>query len=104
MRVAVLGAGAWGTALAVLLASKGVPTRLWARRKAQAEALKAMRENRDYLPGVALPAYLYPTHDPEEALEGAELAVLAVLLLGVVAAAELVRLVRIGLDLPPYFL
>ena len=56
MRVAVLGAGAWGTALAVLLASKGVPTRLWARRKAQAEALKAMRENRDYLPGVALPA------------------------------------------------
>lgn len=78
MRVAVLGAGAWGTALAVLLASKGVPTRLWARRKAQAEALKAMRENRDYLPGVALPAYLYPTHDPEEALEGAELAVLAV--------------------------
>ena len=37
-----------------------------------------MRENRDYLPGVALPAYLYPTHDPEEALEGAELAVLAV--------------------------
>ena len=36
MRVAVLGAGAWGTALAVLLASKGVPARLWARRKAQA--------------------------------------------------------------------
>ncbi|WP_038055631.1 NAD(P)H-dependent glycerol-3-phosphate dehydrogenase [Thermus amyloliquefaciens] len=77
MKVAILGAGAWGTALGVLLASKGVPTALLARRKEQAEALRAMRENRDYLPGVALPAYLYPTADPEEALEGAELAVVA---------------------------
>lgn len=78
MRVAVLGAGAWGTALGVLLASQGVPTALWARRKEQAEALRAMRENRDYLPGVALPAYLFPTSDPEEALEGAALAVVAI--------------------------
>ncbi|WP_038049153.1 NAD(P)H-dependent glycerol-3-phosphate dehydrogenase [Thermus caliditerrae] len=77
MKVAILGAGAWGTALGVLLASRGVPTALLARRKEQAEALRAMRENRDYLPGVALPAYLYPTADPEEALEGAELAVVA---------------------------
>ncbi|WP_114313912.1 NAD(P)H-dependent glycerol-3-phosphate dehydrogenase [Thermus caldifontis] len=77
MKVAILGAGAWGTALGVLLAGKGVPTALWARRKEQAEALRATRENRDYLPGVALPAYLYPTADPEEALEGAELAVVA---------------------------
>lgn len=77
MKVAILGAGAWGTALAVLLASKGIPTALWARRKEQAEALRASRENKDYLPGVALPAYLYPTADPEEALEGVELAVLA---------------------------
>ncbi|MGC8967782.1 MAG: NAD(P)H-dependent glycerol-3-phosphate dehydrogenase [Thermus sp.] len=78
MRVAVLGAGAWGTALAVLLASKGVPTALWARRREQAEAMRAHRENKDHLPGVALPAYLYPTSDPEEALEGVELAVVAV--------------------------
>ncbi|MFD3006511.1 NAD(P)H-dependent glycerol-3-phosphate dehydrogenase [Thermus tengchongensis] len=77
MKVAILGAGAWGTALGVLLASRGVPTALLARRKEQAEALRAMRENRDYLPGVALPAYLYPTADPEEALMGAELAVVA---------------------------
>ncbi|MDM7324453.1 MAG: NAD(P)H-dependent glycerol-3-phosphate dehydrogenase [Thermus sp.] len=77
MKVAVLGAGAWGTALGVLLASKGVPTALWARRKELAEDLRARRENKDYLPGVALPAYLYPTADPEEALEGAELAVVA---------------------------
>ncbi len=77
MKVAILGAGAWGTALGVLLASKGIPTTLWARRKELAEELRARRENKDYLPGVALPAYLYPTADPEEALEGAELAVVA---------------------------
>lgn len=77
MKVAILGAGAWGTALGVLLASKGIPTALWARRREVAEELRARRENKDYLPGVALPAYLYPTADPEEALEGAELAVVA---------------------------
>ncbi|TBH20494.1 NAD(P)H-dependent glycerol-3-phosphate dehydrogenase [Thermus thermamylovorans] len=77
MKVAVLGAGAWGTALGVLLASKGIPTALLARRAEHAERLQAMRENRDYLPGVALPAYLHPTADPEEALLGAEFAVVA---------------------------
>ncbi|MCS6869552.1 NAD(P)H-dependent glycerol-3-phosphate dehydrogenase [Thermus sp.] len=77
MKVAILGAGAWGTALGVLLASKGIPTALLARRKEQAEALRAHRENKDYLPGVALPAYLFPTSDPEEALSGSEFAVVA---------------------------
>ncbi|MEZ0347924.1 MAG: NAD(P)H-dependent glycerol-3-phosphate dehydrogenase [Thermus sp.] len=77
MKVAILGAGAWGTALGVLLASKGIPTALLCRRKEHAEALRAHRENKEYLPGVALPAYLYPTHDPEEALSGAEFAVVA---------------------------
>ena len=54
--VAILGAGAWGTALAVHLArareSPGV--RLWARDAAQASALAATRENARYLPGVAV--------------------------------------------------
>lgn len=97
MKVAVLGAGAWGTALGVLLASKGVPTALWARRKEFAEDLRARRENKDYLPGVALPAYLYPTADPEEALEGAELAVVA---LPSKALEETLR----GLPLAPWYL
>ena len=78
MKVAVLGAGAWGTALAVVLASKGVPVGLWARRKELAEAMLAARENRDYLPGVALPPYIQPTADAAEALEGAAFAVVAV--------------------------
>lgn len=77
MKVAVLGAGAWGTALSVLLAAKGVPVYLWARRREFAEELRAYRENRAYLPGVALPALVWPTAQAEEALEGAELALVA---------------------------
>lgn len=56
--VAVLGAGSWGTALAKLVADKGLPTRLWARRAEQAEEIAARHENVGYLPGVALPPSL----------------------------------------------
>jgi glycerol-3-phosphate dehydrogenase (NAD(P)+) len=78
MKIAVLGAGAWGTALAILAASRGSEVSLWARRAEQAESLLAMRENRDYLPGVALPPAIRPSADPEEALQGAEFAVVAI--------------------------
>ncbi|MES2484009.1 MAG: NAD(P)H-dependent glycerol-3-phosphate dehydrogenase [Pseudomonadota bacterium] len=54
MKIAVLGAGAWGTALAVNASARhGV--RLWLRDPAQAQALRADRENKRYLPGIALP-------------------------------------------------
>lgn len=76
-KVAVIGAGAWGTAMALLMAQKGLEVALWARRREQAEAMLAMRENREYLPGVALPANLRPTSSAEEALEGSALAVVA---------------------------
>ncbi len=78
MRVAVVGAGSWGTAAAVLLASKGLSIRLWARRREQAEELRERRENRLYLPGVELPPGLAVTGELEEALEGTEVVVLAV--------------------------
>ena len=55
MRIAVFGAGAWGTALAVNAAARHEPV-LWARDAAQAAAIRRERENRRYLPGVALPA------------------------------------------------
>ncbi len=77
MKVAIFGAGAWGTALAVVLGAKGVPVGLWARRESQAQALRRLRENRDRLPGVVLPPYVQPTADPEEALKGAAFAVVA---------------------------
>ncbi|MGE0347769.1 NAD(P)H-dependent glycerol-3-phosphate dehydrogenase [Hydrogenophaga sp.] len=58
MNVVVLGAGAWGTALAISAAQQGDAARqvtLWARDEQQAANMRALRENRRYLPGVALP-------------------------------------------------
>src|SRR5271168_719125 len=57
-RATVIGAGSFGTALAVLLARGGLRTTLQARTAEQAEQLEAERENRAYLPGVELPAHL----------------------------------------------
>jgi glycerol-3-phosphate dehydrogenase (NAD(P)+) len=55
MTLAVLGAGAWGTALAVHAARRGATVRLWARDARQAAAMRERRVNERYLPGVALP-------------------------------------------------
>ena len=60
---AVIGAGSWGTALAKLLADKGVQVALWGRNSTQIDALRRDRENRRYLPGAALSASLCPTDD-----------------------------------------
>ena len=57
-RATVIGAGSFGTALAVLLARRGLRTTLLARTPEQAERLGLERENREYLPGVELPAQL----------------------------------------------
>jgi len=70
--IAVLGAGAWGTALATTLAPRhGV--RLWARDPAQAHAIAAARRNQRYLPEIELPAALRVTGELPTALEGADL-------------------------------
>ena len=61
--VAVLNAGGWGTALAVVLARAGHNVRLWARRPEQAALLAAGRINDTYLPGVVLPPSVLPTND-----------------------------------------
>jgi glycerol-3-phosphate dehydrogenase (NAD(P)+) len=68
--VAVLNAGGWGTALAVVLARGGHTVRLWARRPEQAEALAATRKNEAYLPGVTLEPNIRPTADLAEAVDG----------------------------------
>lgn len=75
---AVLGAGGWGTALAVVLARQGSPVRLWMRRPEAASALAARRENSVYLPGIPLPSALWPTADMAAALHGAVAVILAV--------------------------
>jgi glycerol-3-phosphate dehydrogenase (NAD(P)+) len=74
----VLGAGSWGTALAIHLSRRGAPVRLWARRAERAAALEASRENADYLPGHRLPEGLEVTADLSRALEGAALVLFVV--------------------------
>ncbi|MDQ1446936.1 MAG: glycerol-3-phosphate dehydrogenase [Acidimicrobiaceae bacterium] len=77
-RAAVLGAGSWGTAFAQVLVDAGTETTLWARRPELAAAIRATHRNPDYLPDIALPPTLQATSDPEEALSGAEIVVVAV--------------------------
>lgn len=78
MNVAVLGAGAWGTALACALAPRH-PTVLYARDPVQLAELNARRVNARYLPGVSLPPSLTVVGDPEIALDhaGSDLAIIA---------------------------
>ncbi len=77
-RAAVLGAGSWGTALALHLARSGTETALWARNPRTAEVLRAERENRDYLPGHRLPDAMAITSDLPRALKGAGLVLFVV--------------------------
>jgi len=75
-RVAVLGAGAWGTAIAAVLSSR-LEVALWARDAAQAAALTKSRCNERYLPGIALPSGVKVESEFPLALEGAELVLAA---------------------------
>lgn len=77
-KVAVIGAGSWGTALAVLLANKGNSVQLYGRDSNMMANLRQTRENIHYLPGVTLPSLVYPTAQIEEAADQAELVVLSV--------------------------
>ena len=72
-RIAVLGAGAWGTALAAALARADTQVCLWARDAAQAETIGRLRRNERYLPEIELPARLAVTSVLPIALEGAGL-------------------------------
>lgn len=75
--VAVLGAGAWGTALGKLLADKGNEVWLWAHESPVAEGIERERRNERYFPGVDLPPNLRASDDPGRVLAGAELVLLA---------------------------
>ena len=77
-KVSVIGAGSWGTALAMLLCGNGHDTVLWSHREEQAEELRRTREHKAKLPGVRLPEGITITSSLEEALEGKDVIVLAV--------------------------
>lgn len=76
--MAVIGAGSWGTALAIQLARAGHPTRLWGRDLAQLDALQRARCNERYLPDAVFPESLTVAIDLRQALDGVRDALIAV--------------------------
>jgi len=69
-KIAVIGAGAWGTALAMLLADKGHDVSLWMYEQDLAQEMVRTHENRTYLPGFKVPASIAVTSDMETAVKG----------------------------------
>jgi glycerol-3-phosphate dehydrogenase (NAD(P)+) len=76
--IAVLGAGSWGTALAVHLGTLGHRVRLWGRDAALVRDMRERRENPVYLPGIALPPLVSPSTDCADVLAAARLVIVAV--------------------------
>ncbi|MDP4199845.1 MAG: NAD(P)H-dependent glycerol-3-phosphate dehydrogenase [Bacteroidota bacterium] len=89
MNTAVIGAGAWGTALARVLMERGHSVTLWAHREEFATELRESRENAIYLPGIQIDPEIEITHSPE-AIAGKELYVFAL-------PSQATRAVTIGL-------
>ncbi len=94
--VAVVGAGAWGTALSLVLAERGDDVRLWTWQEAHAEELERERENRRFFPGYALPPAVHVTADLESAVSDASM-----VLVVVPTTAYRVTLSRLGPALAP---
>lgn len=77
-KVAVIGAGSWGTTFAKVLSDAGCEVTLWARRPEQAQEIQVAKRNTQYLPGINLPKSLSATSEVDRALRGAKLVFLAV--------------------------
>ncbi|MDQ1334946.1 MAG: glycerol-3-phosphate dehydrogenase, partial [Thermodesulfobacteriota bacterium] len=77
-RIAVIGAGSWGTALANLLTEKGLEVDLWVREEEVFRQIRDHRINEVFLPGFRLSDRLRPVQSFKEALSGKEVAVLAI--------------------------
>jgi len=78
LKIGVIGAGAWGTTLANLLAEKGFRVDLWVREKEAYEQIKNERINRIFLPDIKLSQELNPVRTYEEALSGKDLTLIVV--------------------------
>lgn len=77
-KIAVIGAGSWGTALAILLGNKGFAVDLWAHRPDHVAALLRDRKNTTYLPGFPFPDKVYPTADLAQTVSGKPVVVMVV--------------------------
>lgn len=77
-KVAIIGAGSWGTALAICLTDNGQKPVLYCRNQKQAEEMCEIRENKKYLPGVSLNEEITITEDLSQAVSGADFVILSV--------------------------
>jgi glycerol-3-phosphate dehydrogenase (NAD(P)+) len=77
-KVAVFGAGSWGTAFSIVLADAGNEVTIWGRREEVCATINERHQNTDYLSGIELPRTVSATHDPEEAAADAEAVFLVV--------------------------
>jgi glycerol-3-phosphate dehydrogenase (NAD(P)+) len=78
MKISVLGAGGWGTTLAILLHYNGHNVTLWEYKGLYARTLRKTRENKKYLPGIEIPKEINITHDLDEATTNQNLIVLSI--------------------------
>lgn len=78
MKIAIIGSGSWGTAMAVLLANKGNDIYMWSWQQEETDRLNRDRENREFLPGIKLPQNVVCSHNMGECIAGAEVIVTAV--------------------------
>jgi len=98
MKIAVLGAGAWGTALAISLARRHAVA-LWTRDAGQRAAMRAARRNEKYLPGYDFPTHLEVCDEIAAALQGADLALIGVSTSGLRATVRAVSEARVDTPL-----
>lgn len=77
MKIAVIGSGGWGTAVAILLAKKGYDVWLWSWIQEETDRLNRDRENIEFLPGVKFPDNIICSHNTEACVSGADLVVTA---------------------------
>lgn len=96
MRIAVLGAGSWGTTLAILLSHNHHHVTLWGHRADHAQSLSDFRENKILLPGVPIPAGIDITHDLERAVHRADMIVAAIPAQFLRHTAEKIRSINFG--------
>lgn len=91
MRITVIGAGSWGTAVSWMLGGKGHAVRLWSREVEIAEGINSTHRNPMYLPDVVLDPTVFASPDMEEALHGAEAIVMVTPSIGVRSSAEAMK-------------
>lgn len=77
MKIAVIGSGSWGTAISILMASKGYNVYLWSWIQEETDRLNRDRENKEFLPGIKFSNNIHCSHDMEECVKGADLVITA---------------------------